>query len=171
MKTLLLLRHAKSSWGDASLPDRERPLTGRGERAALVLGGYLAQKQLVPDAILCSPARRTRETLRRVLAQLPAPPLPRVEEDLYLASAPALLERVQALEPELGAVLVLGHNPGLEELARALAARGRETALRRFEEGLPTAGLAVIELAVDDWRAAAPDTGHLARLVRPRDLV
>jgi phosphohistidine phosphatase len=184
LRTLMLLRHAKSAWGDAELADHERPLAPRGERAAELVGVFLAQRGLVPDLVLCSTAMRTRQTLGRVLAQLgragaaekgashaaaaALAPEVRHERGLYLADAGALLERLRELPDERRRVLLVGHNPGLEDLARALASEESAEALRA---GLPTAALVELELPVGSWRALEPGAARLARMRRPKDLV
>jgi phosphohistidine phosphatase len=168
MRLVYLLRHAKSSWKDGSLPDRERPLAGRGRRAAKAVARHLETSGIRPDLVLCSPARRTRETLERVRAALGDEIEVRFDERLYGASAPELLARLRALPAEVAAVMVVGHNPGLEQLALTLASSGAR--LAELTEKLPTAALATIELPADRWDAIEPGSGELVGYVRPRDL-
>ena len=151
MKRLYLLRHAKSSWDDASLDDHDRPLSGRGRRAADAIGRHLREHDIVPDLVLCSSAARTRETLARIGLD------GTIERELYGASAYALLARVRALPPAAGSVLLIGHNPGIHDLAFALTGQP--------DEKYPTGALATIEL--DDWAARS---GRLIAFVRPREL-
>jgi phosphohistidine phosphatase len=165
---LLLLRHAKSSWNEPDLPDRERPLAARGRRAAAALGARLARRRLAIDRVLCSPARRTRETLA-LLALSPTIPVS-YSEALYLASARTLLNRLSRLPPRVRSVLVIGHDPGLEHLAHVLAERGREQALQRLAEGFKTGALAELRVPEDGWRALRAGSAYLERFTRPRDL-
>jgi len=167
-RRLLLLRHAKSSWGEADLPDRERPLAPRGQRAAAALGARLARRRLPIDRVLCSPARRTRETLA-LLALDPAIPVSSAEA-LYLASARTLLTRLRRLPPRVRTVLVIGHDPGLEQLARSLAERGRKRALRRLAEGFVTGALAELRVPDHGWPALQAGSAYLERFTRPKDL-
>jgi phosphohistidine phosphatase len=167
-RQLLLLRHAKSSWSEPDLPDRERPLAARGRRAAAALGARLARRRLVIHRVLCSPARRTRETLA-LLALDPTLPVD-YGETLYLASARALLARLRRLPPRVRSVLVIGHDPGLDHLARSLAARGRKEALQRLSEGFKTGALAELRVPEGGWRSLAAGAAYLERFTRPKDL-
>jgi phosphohistidine phosphatase len=167
-RRLLLLRHAKSSWDEPELPDRERPLARRGRRAAAALGERLAHRRVRVDRILCSPSRRTRETLA-LLALSPEPPTA-VPEALYLASARTLLARLRRVPPRVRTVLVIAHDPGIEQLAHSLAERGRKKALRRLAAGFKTGALAELRVPDDGWRALRPGSAYLERFTRPRDL-
>ena len=167
-RQLLLLRHAKSSWDEPDLPDRERPLAARGRRDAAALGARLARRRLAIDRVLCSPSARTRETLA-LLALDPATPVT-FAEPLYLASARTLLTRLRRMPPRTRSVLVIGHDPGLEQLARSLAERGRKQALQRLARGFKTGALAELSISEDGWRALSPGTAYLERFTRPRDL-
>ena len=168
MKRVYLLRHAKSSWKDRSRADRDRPLAGRGKRAAKAVAGHIEAERIRPELVLCSPARRTRETLERVEAAFGDRVEVRYEEALYGASEAELLDRLHALPAEVNSVMIIGHNPGLENLALALASEGAERA--RMEEKYPTAALATIDLSAGDWRAIERGNGELVAYVRPRDL-
>jgi phosphohistidine phosphatase len=168
MRRVYLLRHAKSSWKDRSLADRDRPLAGRGKRAAKAVAGHLEAEGIRPDLVLCSPARRTRDTLERVEAAFGDQVETRFDEALYGASEAELLACLRALAREIDSVMVIGHNPGLEELALALASQGAQ--LARMREKYPTAALATIDLPAEDWRAIEPGSGKLIAYVRPRDL-
>ena len=167
-RRLLLLRHAKSSWDEPGLPDRERPLAPRGRRAAAALGARLARRRVRIDRVLCSPSRRTRETLA-LLALEPAPPAA-FPEALYLASARTLLGRLRRIPPRVRCVLVIGHDPGIDQLARSLAERGRPRALRRLAQGFKTGALAELRVPDDGWRALRPGSAYLERFTRPKDL-
>lgn len=168
VKRVYLLRHAKSSWEDRSLADRDRPLAGRGRRAARAIADHLGAEGIRPELVLCSPARRARETLERVEGALGDEVEVVFEEVLHGASEARLLARLRALPPEVGSVLVIGHNPGLEQLALALASEGAE--LARMREKYPTAALATIDVPADRWNALERGGGELVAYVRPRDL-
>jgi phosphohistidine phosphatase len=168
MKRLYLLRHAKSSWKDRSLADRERPLAGRGRRAARAVADHLGTERVRPELVLCSPARRARETLERIEGALGDNVEVVFEEGLYGANEAGLLARLRALPREVGSVMVVGHNPGLGELALALASEGAE--LARMREKYPTGALATIDLPVDSWSALERGGGELVAYVRPRDV-
>lgn len=168
MRRLYLLRHAKSSWKDRSLADRDRPLAGRGRRAAKAVARHLEAEGIRPDLVLCSPARRTRETLERVESAFGDRVEARVDEALYGAGEAELFERVRSLPDEAGSVMLIGHNPGLEQLALALASEGE--GLARMREKYPTAALATIDLPADRWSAIERGSGDLIGYVRPSDL-
>jgi phosphohistidine phosphatase len=172
MHQLLLLRHAKSSWDDATLPDRDRPLNKRGQRAAAGIRGAMRELGLAPDVILVSPARRTRETLA-ALEPWDDTPLIEPMESLYLASAPCLLAVLRGVSETVRSLLLIGHNPGMQELALMLAGTraqpGMERAANRLAEGFPTGALAEFAVAVP-WRQLDVGGGQLMRFLRPRDL-
>jgi phosphohistidine phosphatase len=165
---LLLLRHAKSSWDDPALADAERPLAPRGRRAAAALGARLARRRTRIDRVLCSPSQRTRETLA-LLGLDPKVPVT-FAPALYLASARTLLGRLQRLPPRVRSVLVIGHDPGLDQLVQSLLAEGRPKALRRYAGGFKTGALAELRIPDDGWRALRPGSAVLERFTRPKDL-
>jgi phosphohistidine phosphatase len=167
-RTLLLLRHAKSSWDEPGLEDRERPLAPRGRRAAAALGARLARRGPRPDRVLCSPSRRTRETL--ALLDLPRKTPVTYQEPLYLASARTLLARVRRLPEDVRCALVIAHDPGIEHLANLLAGDGRPKAKRRLAAGFATGALAELRVPEGGWRALAPGSAFLERFTRPKDL-
>jgi phosphohistidine phosphatase len=170
MRRLMLLRHAKSDWSQTTA-DRGRPLNDRGRAVAPLMGAYLAHHALLPDRVVVSPARRTLETWElaaRPLAGSAAAPV--VEERIYEASAETLLGVVRALPEACHLVLVVGHNPGMQELALQLIATGDADARRRLAEKYPTGGLTVIDFAVDDWAVVHPRSGRLDRFVVPKML-
>ena len=171
MKIILLLRHAKSAWGQPGLDDHERPLNKRGERAAEAMAEHIVHNAPRPDLILCSTALRTRQTLAPLVHRLvsPAPPIA-LEKSLYLASKPALLVRLRAVPDDVRAVLLIGHNEGIGELAGALAGTGDPAALDRLQDKFPTGALATFEIADGPWRELAPGAAELRAFVRPRDL-
>jgi len=177
MKTIYLLRHAKSSWSDATLDDFERPLGKRGRQAAKEMAKYLAKHKIAPDQVLCSSARRTRETLELVQRGLDAAVPVRFEKGVYMAEATGLLRRLRRLNDSLSSVMLVGHNPGLERLALALVApaagSGNDAAdgLRRnLAAKFPAGALAVIEAGIEHWHDLAPATARLTAFVRPKDL-
>jgi phosphohistidine phosphatase len=167
MKQLYLLRHAKSSWKDTSLPDHDRPLAGRGRRAAKAIARHLREQCIEPELFLCSSARRARETLERIEAAL-ATSAVRVEDDLYAASASVLLERLRTVPDTVGSAMLIGHNPGLQDLALDLA-RPSPT-VRELATKYPTAALATLEFQGSGWQELGRDTAELVTLMRPRDL-
>jgi phosphohistidine phosphatase len=172
MHQLLLLRHAKSSWEDTRLPDRDRPLSKRGRRAAAAMRTVMRDLGLNPDVVLVSPSRRTLETLA-ALEPWDETPLVEPMETLYLATAPQLLAALQEIAETVRSVLLIGHNPGMHELAVQLA-KGRsqpgvEEAARRLVESFPTAALAEFSTA-GPWRQTIEGSGQLVRFLRPRDL-
>jgi phosphohistidine phosphatase len=167
-RTLLLLRHAKSSWDDPGLADRERPLAQRGRRAARAMGKSLRRRGVRIDRVLCSPSRRTRETLS--LLELPKKTSILFEDQLYLASARTLLARIRRLRGEDRCVLVIGHDPGFEQLARRLVGDGRRKAGARLGKGFPPGTLAQLRVPDAGWSALAPGSAYLERFTRPKDL-
>lgn len=170
MKTLLLLRHAKSDWADPGLDDFDRPLNPRGERAAPLIGRYIARKGGAPDLALVSAAARTQQTWALVAAAFdPAPPVKR-QRGLYLATPAKLLAAIRRVPDDVERLLVLSHNPGMAMLAADLCASGKKKALATMAEKFPTAALAEIHCAIDRWADIAAGCGDLRRFVRPRDL-
>lgn len=169
MRRLMLLRHAKSNWS-TGLTDRERPLAARGREAAPLIGRYIAEELLLPDLVLISPARRTVETWELVGPMLPERPGCHHEPRLYESKPARLLEVIQETEPDVHTLLMVGHNPGLEELAAQLTGHGDRYAAARMAKKYPTCGLVVIDFAVEDWRDVAPRGGRLDRFVTPASL-
>ena len=168
MRTLFLLRHAKSSWSDTTLADHERPLAPRGRRDAKRIAAHLVSLGVEPDLVLCSDAVRTRQTLERVRTAFRAATTETVEAELYGASSRELLERVRAIDDDVTSVLVIGHNPGLQDLALALASSGFR--LSELEAKFPTAALATLEVPTATWRELAAGDAVLAAYVVPREL-
>ncbi len=167
MKRLGLLRHAKSDWDDMALRDYDRGLNDRGRRGAAVMGGHIREHGVNWDLLLASPAERVRRTLDATRLRIPT----RWDERLYLAESDALIELLRTLDGEPDAVLVAGHNPGLQRLVFDLVAPENENALfDELAEKYPTATFAVLELAIDRWADCAPGCGKLVHLTRPRDL-
>ena len=164
MKSLTLLRHAKSGWDDMSLRDFDRRLNPKGKRAAATIGRHMREAGLAFDHVVASPAVRVMETLDGISDGYGRALAPVWDRRLYLAAASTLLDVVHELAPEHDRVLLVGHNPGLEDLVLLLAADAGEAA-----EKYPTATLA--ELAIGDtWADAGAGEAELVRFVRPRDL-
>lgn len=169
MKTLLVLRHAKSGWDDPVARDFDRPLNPKGQRAAVAMGRYLRDQGLSFEHAIASPAVRVKETLVQVARGFGAPIAPEWDQKLYLASVPTLLDAIELLPDSADHVLLSGHNPGLEELVLDLVeADGplRDEVARKF----PTAAFAELRFDVEHWRDAAGAGAELVRFVRPRDL-
>ena len=169
MRTITLLRHAKSSWNQPGAADFARPLSPRGRRACSAVKAVLRRRKTAPDVVLASSAVRTAETLRRIAPQLPAEPAVMLEKRLYLASAAKLLARLKALDDAFQSVLLIGHNPGLQRLALLLAGRGREADLARLAAKFPTAGLVELHFPGKRWSELASASAELVFLWSPRD--
>lgn len=171
MKTLYLLRHAKSSWSDSRLEDFERPLNGRGIKTAPRMATFMRDKDLRPDLALCSSATRAQQTWDLVSAVL-GPDIPTKHlRSLYLAAPGRLLSIVQRQPDKAESLLLVGHNPGLEQLAARLAGAGSsKAALAALHQKFPTAALAVLRFDVEHWADVAESAGKLHRLVSPKDL-
>jgi phosphohistidine phosphatase len=165
--TLYLLRHAKSSWADSALADRERPLAPRGRRAAKQIGKHLAALAIEPELVLCSPAERTRQTLELIRPALGASPKVKLEAKLYGATSDELLERIRAVPESIASVMLIAHNPGLQDLALLLAAGGPEC--EQLEAKFPTAALATLTLQTT-WRRLSEAGAVLASYVVPKQL-
>ena len=169
MHQLLLLRHAKSSWDDASLPDRERSLNKRGRRAAAAMREAIRGLGLAPDVILVSPARRTRETLE-ALEPWDDTPLVEPVDALYLATAAQLFGVVRDQSETIRSIMLIGHNPGMHEFGVSLAGRtSLSDPTNRLLAGFPTGALAEFAIA-SPWRQLSAGGGQLVRFLTPRDL-
>lgn len=168
MKTLTLLRHAKSGWDDPVARDFDRPLNPKGQRAAAMMGRHLKAEGLEFDHVLASPAVRVVETLAQVATGYGCELAPHWDQRLYLASAATLLDLVHELPDGAGRVLFSGHNPGLEELVLLLAGANalRASVAMKF----PTTSLAEMRFDVAHWADVKPGKGELVRFTRPRDL-
>jgi phosphohistidine phosphatase len=162
-KRLAIARHAKSSWADPDIADHDRPLNARGRRAATVVGRHLREAGWEPELVLCSSATRTRETLE--LFGLPAATDVGIEDRLYGATAGALLARLKRVPDGVASVLVLAHNPGVEDLVRALVDEP-DALPGKF----PTGAVADLQLPMPTWRELEPGTCRLRGLLVPRQL-
>jgi phosphohistidine phosphatase len=170
IKQLFVLRHAKSSWDDPGMPDQERPLAPRGRRTVALLREHLEDNEIRPALVLCSSARRTRETLEGV-----SPTGEHViEPELYDADAAELLDRLHRVSEEVPSVMLIGHNPALQmlvlRLVEATGPAGEESDLDRLRRKFPTGGLATLEFECE-WSELGPQRARLTRLVRPKQLL
>ena len=170
MRRLMLLRHAKSDWSAPGGRDRDRPLNERGREAAPKMGAYMARHALVPDLIVASRAARVGETLDHLLPAFKQPPKIHHDDRLYETGADALLQVIKETPKAVHSLLLVGHNPGLAELASLLMAAGDVETRQRLIEKFPTAALAVIDFPLDDWGKLHPKAGRLDRFVVPRAL-
>lgn len=169
MKQLLLLRHAKSAWPDG-VEDHGRPLGDRGRRDAPRMGAHIAAVGLQPDFALVSSARRTEETWALVAPEFGKPCPARTVPSIYEAEPEAILAAIQDAPEECQRLLVIGHNPGFEELAALLAPIGDADAMGRLKMKYPTAGLAVIAFDAARWAEVAAGKGRLEAFVTPKSL-
>jgi phosphohistidine phosphatase len=169
MKSLTLLRHAKSAWDDPVARDFDRPLNPRGRRAARAVGEKMRREGLAFDLVLASPARRVVETLDEVSAVLGALPVS-YDARIYLAPPSILLDIVHEAGDAADRLMLVGHNPGLETLALNLTRRGDGALRAEMQAKYPTGTLAEIRLDVARWREVEENRGTLERFIRPRDL-
>ncbi len=167
MTRIFLLRHAKSSWDDPELADHDRPLATRGQRDSSRIAEHLRSESIVPALVLCSSAVRAVETLERISPGWDRQPEVSVEEGLYGASSGELLARLRELPEEVDSVMLINHQPAIQELALGLArgGAGLERAARKF----PTAAIATLEFE-GSWYELSPDGAELVDFVRPKEL-
>ncbi len=175
MKTLYLLRHAKSSWSDHAIEDHDRPLNRRGQENAPLMGQFMRKSGFLPDMILCSTSRRTAETLSLIVPYIGDHTPVQFERNLYLASSHSMLDRIKKADPKCDRLLVIAHNPGMEHLAADLISpkklNGTENLFDALTSKYPTAALAVIQFDVEDWTDVELGAGELREFKCPRDLV
>lgn len=162
MKTLLILRHAKSSWKHPDLADAERPLKNRGRRAAEMIGTLFKHKRLNPQLAWCSRAVRARETLEIVLKSAKLEVETRFDERIYMASPREILKVLSETEDNRNEILLVGHNPGLEEVLFELS---------RQDRAMPTCAVAKVALGIEKWSQIGEGKGKLEWFVKPKDLV
>ncbi|HHI81543.1 MAG TPA: histidine phosphatase family protein [Rhizobiales bacterium] len=168
---LLLMRHAKSGWGDPGLADHARPLTKRGRKAAAAMGRYMAAHGLVPKQILCSSAKRAKQTLKGVTGELKAPDDITITDDLYAFSGfQAPLNVIRRLAKNKSPLMVIAHNPSIEDLAFELTGAGNNAARALMAQKYPTAALAVIDFDLHNWAELQTGIGTMINFIRPRDL-
>jgi phosphohistidine phosphatase len=160
MKTLFILRHAKSSWDDANMADFDRPLNKRGLETAPLVGETIRKNKFQIDSIICSPAKRAEQTafLVKETAQIEADI--RFDDRIYEASSHRLLEIASGLDNDFQSAMLVGHNPGLEGLLKMLTQK---------VEAMPTAALAVIDLKIGSWKEIHMDCCNLRTVIRPKD--
>jgi phosphohistidine phosphatase len=170
LKTLLLLRHAKSSWDEPFLSDHERPLARRGQKAAPLMGMFIAEAGLVPDLVLCSSARRAQETWNLASDHIGGPYQVEILDDLYHASVGSLIAMLREVPDALNRVLMVGHNPTFEDLAMTLVGSGSGETERELGRKFPTGALAVIDFPDGGWPEIERGAGYLRDFVKPRSL-
>lgn len=162
MKTLLLMRHAKSSWKDSKLADHERPLKKRGYKDAINIAKVLKKKDLIPDMIISSSAIRAVETAKSVIEKTNYSGEFIVQDVLYMAEPATYVEKISLTPDTVNRLLVIGHNPGLESLVQILGDK---------IDSMPSGALAVIVLPIQNWAELTIETeGELSRMLRPEEL-
>jgi phosphohistidine phosphatase len=170
MRRLLLFRHAKAEASEPGTEDRARALVERGRKDAGKIGAYMATHALIPDRVAISPAARTQETWKHAANAMKPAPGAMTLEPLYDATPHAILAVIKDTPATVHALMVVGHNPSLHELALMLIASGDIDARELLREKLPTAGLVIIDFAFDDWAKLHPQSGRLERFVTPKSL-
>jgi phosphohistidine phosphatase len=170
MRRLLLFRHSTAERGDAGTSDLARELTTQGRSDASLIGAYLANHSFQPQRALVSPAVRTRDTWRQVAAALRVAPEPVFDDRLYNAVSETLLEAIKETPDNVETLLLLGHNPGLHELALLLVATGDIDTRERLRENFPTSGLAIVDFALDRWTKLHAHSGRLERFASPKSI-
>ena len=168
MRRLLLLRHAKAERAQPGERDQDRVLAVRGRADAKKLGAYLVRHAFVPDRAVVSTAARTRETWTQVAQAFAAPPPVDFDERIYDAAPQAILETIKETDPQTGTLIMIGHNPGIQELASMLVATGEIDARERLGEGFPTSALALITFALADWSNLRARAGRLEHFITPQ---
>ena len=171
MRRVFLFRHAKSSWQTDGQDDFDRPLNARGRKSAPAMGAFMRENDIAPDLILCSTAWRARETLALVLPHLRGETTIELEDRLYLASATKLFARLKQLDHARRQIMIVAHNPGLQDLALLLAAEDDSAERKAVEGAFPTGALAQIDLPASAWSSIERHCGTLVRLVTPRALM
>jgi phosphohistidine phosphatase len=169
-KRLILLRHAKSAWDNQDVADFDRPLSNRGRKAAPIVGAYLARKRYAPELVLCSSARRASETLDLTIAGWSKQPTVKKLKSLYLAMPREMLKRLQGADKDCAAIMLVGHNPGIADLANWLARDGDPAARAALARKFPTGAVAVIDFDVEDWREVDAETGRLVDFATPKQI-
>jgi phosphohistidine phosphatase len=171
MKTLTLLRHAKSGWDDPVARDFDRPLNKRGEKAANVIGAWMRRQKMAFDHVVASPAVRVIDTIDQIEDSYGELGEPKWERRIYLASSASLMDVLRETDDAFTSVLMIGHNPGLEDLILELVPESKDDPLRALVfEKYPTAAVAEIALDIKGWADIEHNIGQLTRYIRPRDL-
>jgi phosphohistidine phosphatase len=172
MIIVTLLRHAKSSLANLGQADIDRPINDRGKRDALGIGRHMASLNLEPQLVLCSPARRAKDTWEIVAKRLKTSPVVKVEPNIYdFGDGAALMELLRRQGRGAKSILLVGHNPSVEGLAKKLVERGSEQLRERLEKKFPTAAFAVISFELKNWEAVKAASGTLLHFVRPKDIL
>jgi len=162
MKTLLLMRHAKSSWGNPGLSDHDRPLNKRGERACRLMGSFLSEQNHIPDKIICSTAVRAKKTVEGLIETLPFANDIDYTRELYLADVDILLEQLQSLTDNIETAMLVGHNPGMDEFLDVICDE---------QNHMPTAAIAEIEFDIPNWhKLRANSSANLKNLWIPKEI-
>jgi phosphohistidine phosphatase len=169
VRTLHLLRHAKSSWDDATIRDHDRPLAPRGARAARDMADYLVSASVQPALVLCSSARRTVETLEALRPAISESAAVSIESGLYGADASEIRERLRTVDSQIREVLVIAHNPGLQDLAIDLAGGEESDLANALRTKFPTGALVTFDVQVG-WADLGPGHAHLTQFLTPREL-
>jgi len=168
-KTIFLLRHAKSDWANMDLPDHDRPLNSRGKAAADMIGRYFAAAKFAPDHVYCSTARRAEQTLARIQAAGQLSWQSRPEAGLYGASAETLLKFIQGMEGAGGdSLMIIGHNPGLEDLVQVLSADDGPALSSNNHINMPTGCFVGIECKGSDFAHITEGQGKITTFMRPK---
>jgi phosphohistidine phosphatase len=171
MITVTLLRHAKSSLASLGQADIDRPLNDRGKRDALAIGRHMASLNLEPQLVLCSPARRAKDTWEIVAKELKTSPLIKVEPNIYdFGDGAVLMELLRRQDKDAKSILLVGHNPTIEGLAQKLVERGSDQLRERLAKKFPTATLAVIGLDLENWKGVKGASGTLLHFIRPKEV-
>jgi len=170
LKRIFLLRHAQAEGQDPAGSDFERPLTERGQAAAAAVGAYMARVGWRPAAVLCSPARRARETWDALARDWPAPRPSAENAELYEAGPAQVVACLHHVPADADSVLVVGHNPAIQQAALDLAGGGNTAAYAQMKARFPTAGLALLEADVADWSELHPGGADLRAFVGPEDV-
>jgi phosphohistidine phosphatase len=174
VKRLVFMRHAKAVGASSDLDDRDRVLAERGRADAIRMGQFLREEDCVPAQVLCSPAARTRQTLELVISQLGTKPAVQLVEALYLARWVSILNLLREVNSPAEVLMLVGHNPGLEECAKRLARPPGDSQARKLHEALqsqyPTGTVAVFEFEIASWSGIERGEGELVQYVCPKDL-
>lgn len=160
MKTLYILRHAKSSWDNPDWSDFERPLNERGLRTAPFMGELMIKNNFTPEIVISSPATRARQTAELVIKEMKSEADINFDERIYEASPRQLLEVASDIHDAYNIAMLVGHNPGFENLVRILTGN---------IESMPTAALAVVDLEIDSWKEINSESGSLRKIIRPKE--
>ncbi|MBI2253863.1 MAG: histidine phosphatase family protein [Proteobacteria bacterium] len=169
MKTLILMRHAKSAWDAGDVADHDRPLSDRGRAAAPAVGRWLKEQKLLPDLVMCSTAARAAQTLELLRPNLPKDVTVQMADCLYMALPREMLAALAKIK-DAATILLIGHNPGIGSLAHWLSAQGEPKTLERMQDKFPTGAIAVIDFDITHWRELDDEQGRLRIFKAPKEL-